>query len=84
MGDALIKTKKIALVAHDNKKTDLTEWAKFNGALLEQHDMYATGTTGALLEQELGVEVFKLQSGPLGADQQLGAMIVHLGPLVLR
>lgn len=69
--------KKIALVAHDNKKTDLLEWAKFNKELLAQHELYATGTTGTLLEQELGIEVNKLQSGPLGGDQQIGAKIAE-------
>jgi methylglyoxal synthase len=67
--------KRIALVAHDNKKQDLLEWARFNKSLLLQHELYATGTTGKLLEQELGVEVHKLQSGPLGGDQQIGAKI---------
>lgn len=69
--------KKIALVAHDNKKRDLLEWAKFNRVLLANHAIYATGTTGILLERELGLEVHKLQSGPLGGDQQIGAMIVE-------
>ena len=67
--------KKIALVAHDNNKHDLLEWAGFNKQLLVQHELYATGTTGKLLEQELGVEINKLQSGPLGGDQQIGAKI---------
>ena len=67
--------KKIALVAHDNKKQDLVEWAKFNRDLLAHHEVYATGTTGEMLEQELGFEITKLQSGPLGGDQQVGAMI---------
>src|SRR5205085_8185856 len=67
--------KKIALVAHDDKKQDLLEWARFNKVLLNQHDIYATGTTGKLLEQELGIEINKLQSGPLGGDQQIGAKI---------
>lgn len=66
---------RIALVAHDNKKHDLLEWAKFNKHLLVQHELYATGTTGKLLEQELGIEIHKLQSGPLGGDQQIGAKI---------
>ena len=66
---------RIALVAHDNKKHDLLEWAEFNKHLLVQHELYATGTTGKLLEQELGVEIHKLQSGPLGGDQQIGAKI---------
>jgi methylglyoxal synthase len=67
--------KKIGLVAHDNKKPDLIEWARFNQRLLVAHDLVATGTTGTLLEDELGVDVLKLQSGPLGGDQQLGALI---------
>ena len=67
--------KKIALVAHDNKKHDLVEWAKFNRFLLAHHKVYATGTTGTILEQELGIEINKLQSGPLGGDQQIGAKI---------
>ncbi len=71
----LNERKRIALVAHDNKKIDLLEWARFNRTLLCQHELYATGTTGRLLEQELGVEVQKLQSGPLGGDQQMGAKI---------
>ncbi|MFL5665691.1 MAG: methylglyoxal synthase [Ktedonobacteraceae bacterium] len=67
--------KKIALVAHDNKKRDLMEWAAYNKPLLLEHELYATGTTGKLLEQELGVKIHKLQSGPLGGDQQIGAKI---------
>ena len=68
--------KRIALVAHDNKKRDLLEWARYNRELLARHTLYATGTTGTTLENELGLEVNKLQSGPLGGDQQVGAMIV--------
>ncbi len=67
--------KRIALVAHDNKKRDLLEWAEFNKELLARHELYATGTTGKLLEQVLGIEIHKLQSGPLGGDQQIGAKI---------
>ncbi len=69
-------TKNIALVAHDEKKHDLLEWALFNKVLLRKHELYATGTTGKLLEQTLGMEIHKLQSGPLGGDQQMGAKIV--------
>jgi methylglyoxal synthase len=68
--------KKIALVAHDNKKRDLVEWARFNKVLLAHHTVYATGTTGAILEQELGFTIHRLQSGPLGGNQQNGAKIV--------
>jgi methylglyoxal synthase len=67
--------KRIALVAHDEKKHDLLEWALYNKELLKKYELYATGTTGKLLEQELGIEIHKLQSGPLGGDQQIGAMI---------
>lgn len=68
--------KRIALVAHDNKKQELLDWAKFNRELLANHKLYATGTTGTLLERELNIDVIKLQSGPLGGDQQIGAKIV--------
>ena len=68
--------KRIALIAHDHKKQDLVEWARFNKALLAEHKVYATGTTGTILEAELGMEVRKFQSGPLGGDQQIGAKIV--------
>jgi methylglyoxal synthase len=71
----LQKTKRIALVAHDNKKLDLMEWAKFNRGTLAKHELFATGTTGGLLDKELGLKVEKLLSGPLGGDQQIGAMI---------
>ncbi len=74
---AMRPDKRIALVAHDNKKQDLVEWAKFNRDLLAHHEVYATGTTGEMLERELGFEIIKLQSGPLGGDQQVGAMIVN-------
>ena len=70
------RDKKIALVAHDNKKADLLEWAKFNRDLLAHHEIFATGTTGRLLEEELGIPIVKLLSGPLGGDQQIGAKIV--------
>ncbi len=69
--------KRIALVAHDNKKRDLVEWARFNRGSLAAHDLYATGTTGALLEKHLDLPVVKLQSGPLGGDQQIGAKIAE-------
>ena len=70
-------TKKIALVAHDKKKQDLFSWAKFNRDFLVQHEIYGTGTTGKLLEQELDISIHKLKSGPLGGDQQIGAKIAE-------
>jgi methylglyoxal synthase len=73
---AMEHDKKIALVAHDNKKRDLVEWAKFNRDLLAHHQVFATGTTGKILEQELGFKIIRLKSGPLGGDQQIGAKIV--------
>jgi methylglyoxal synthase len=73
----LSEKKRIALVAHDNKKQDLLEWAKWNKTLLIEHDLYATGTTGNLLEEVLGTTIHKFQSGPLGGDQQIGAKIAE-------
>ena len=67
--------KRIALVAHDNKKEDLLEWAKFNVDTLQQHSLYATGTTGRLLEKQLGLDICILESGPLGGDLQIGGRI---------
>ena len=70
--------KNIALVAHDNKKRDLFEWAAFNRDSLAEHQLYATGTTGDGLEKELEISIHKLESGPLGGDQQIGAKISEL------
>jgi methylglyoxal synthase len=69
--------KRIALVAHDNKKKDIVEWAVHNKAVLAKHFLFATGTTGRLIEEELDRPVTKLLSGPLGGDQQIGAMIAE-------
>jgi methylglyoxal synthase len=73
----LSKSKRIALVAHDNKKKDLIDWCVYNKAFLKDHQLLATGTTGRMLEDELGVDVKKLMSGPLGGDQQIGSMIAE-------
>lgn len=69
--------KRIALVAHDNKKKDLLEWAYYNRTALSHHELFATGTTGRLLEDKLNQPVKKLLSGPLGGDQQMGAMVAE-------
>ena len=69
--------KNIALVAHDNKKPDLLEWADYNRGRLSTHELYATGTTGRLLQDKIGFDINRLQSGPLGGDQQLGARIAE-------
>jgi methylglyoxal synthase len=85
----LKKSKHIALVAHDNRKADLIEWVEWNQRLLQKHKLICTGTKGKLVEEALAkmrrkdavgsarVEVTRLKSGPLGGDQQLGAMIVE-------
>lgn len=77
--EGAINRKRIALVAHDNKKEDLLAWARYNRELLAQHEMYATGTTGRLLRENLDAPVTSLQSGPLGGDQQIGARIAEGG-----
>lgn len=69
--------KRIALVAHDAQKPNLLEWATFNRGTLAQHELWATGTTGALLEPAIDAPIQKLLSGPLGGDQQVGALIVE-------
>jgi methylglyoxal synthase len=72
-----MKQKRIALVAHDNKKKELVEWAKYNKSSMQRCELVATGTTSKLLEKQLELKVLALQSGPLGGDQQIGAMIAE-------
>jgi methylglyoxal synthase len=69
--------KSIALVAHDNRKADLLAWAEFNVGTLARHQLHATGTTGGMLAEKLGLEVHRLLSGPLGGDQQIGALVAE-------
>jgi methylglyoxal synthase len=74
----LLKEKKrIALVAHDNKKHELIDWAIRNKAILAQHELSATGTTGSMLEAQLQQPIYKYFSGPLGGDMQIGADIAR-------
>ena len=70
-------SKRIALVAHDNKKTELIDWAVYNKTALGKHQLFGTGTTGSLVEAALGQSVIKFLSGPLGGDQQIGARIAE-------
>lgn len=74
---ALPKSKRVALVAHDNRKPDLLDWARTNRTFLAAHELQATGTSGQLLEETLGIPVHKYLSGPLGGDQQIGAAIAE-------
>ena len=69
--------KRIALIAHDNRKADLLAWARFNRGTLAEHELHATGTTGAQLADELDLPVTRFLSGPLGGDQQVGAAIAE-------
>lgn len=71
------KRKNIALIAHDNRKQDLLDWAKYNRALLAEHTLFGTGTTGSILSAELDLQIQRFKSGPLGGDQQIGAKITE-------
>jgi len=68
---------KIALIAHDKKKDSLVEFAIAYKTILQQHELYATGTTGSRIQEEVGLPVTRFRSGPLGGDQQIGAMIAN-------
>lgn len=69
--------KRIALIAHDNKKAELIEWVYYNRGVLSRHELFATGTTGRLVEESIDRPVTKLFSGPLGGDQQIGALVAE-------
>ncbi len=73
----MISRKRIALIAHDNRKADLLDWARFNRGTLAEHELFGTGTTGGLLAEQLELEVTRFRSGPLGGDQQVGAAIAE-------
>src|SRR5262245_50999517 len=69
--------KRIALIAHDNLKKDILEWAEYNRGTLSRHELYGTGTTGGLIAKETGLSVTRFRSGPLGGDQQVGAGVAE-------
>lgn len=71
------KRKRIALIAHDNMKRDILEWARFNKGTLSRHELYGTGTTGGMIENELKLPVTRFRSGPFGGDQQVGAGVAE-------
>lgn len=78
----MIIDKKIALIAHDARKSDMVEWVKYNSDTLEKNKLICTGTTGKLIEEILNKlesfpEVVKMNSGPLGGDAEIAAMVVH-------
>ncbi len=75
--DTRLVRKRIALIAHDNRKADLLAWARFNRGTLAAHDLFATGTTGSLIAEDLELPVQRYLSGPLGGDQQVGAAIAE-------
>jgi methylglyoxal synthase len=70
-------TKNVVLIAHDSRKQDLLEWVKFNVPVLREHRLFATGTTGGLVQAATGLPVHRFRSGPLGGDQQVGAKIAE-------
>jgi methylglyoxal synthase len=74
---AMPRCKRVAMIAHDNRKDDLLDWAAFNVGTLSRHQLSATGTTGGLLHDKLGLDVNRFLSGPLGGDQQIGAAIAE-------
>ncbi len=74
---AMVEQKRIALVAHDHKKKELLEWAKYNRHTLSRHILFGTGTTGMMLEKALELPVQKFRSGPLGGDLEVGAKIAE-------
>lgn len=69
--------KRIALVAHDQRKADLLSWVEYNADILSKHELYASGTTGRIIGESCSLDIERLKSGPLGGDQQLGAMIAN-------
>jgi methylglyoxal synthase len=76
-GIGMPEGKRIALIAHDNRKADMLEWARFNQGTLARHELFGTGTTGGLISEALDLPVHRFLSGPLGGDQQVGAWLAE-------
>ena len=68
---------RIALVAHDKKKEDLVQFVMAYKSILQEHELFATGTTGTRIIDEVGLSIFRYKSGPLGGDQQIGSAIAN-------
>ena len=77
MSDFPAGGRRIALIAHDNKKLDMREWAAYNRHRLVEHQLFATATTGRILREDLGLDIVCFRSGPYGGDQQIGARIAE-------
>lgn len=71
------KQKNIALIAHDHRKSDLIDWCEFNSGSLSKHNLYGTGTTGKMIAEEVGLDITRFKSGPIGGDLQIGAAIAE-------
>lgn len=69
--------KRLVMIAHDNRKRDMLDWARSNYEVLRHHELHATGTTGGLVADDLGLDVHRFLSGPLGGDQQVGAALAE-------
>ncbi len=69
--------KRIVMIAHDNRKIDMLDWARANYDVLRRHELHATGTTGGIIADDLGLDVHRFLSGPLGGDQQVGAALAE-------
>lgn len=71
------RKKNIALIAHDNRKKDLIDWCEFNKGSLSKHNLFGTGTTGKMIADQVGLNINRFNSGPLGGDLQIGAAIAE-------
>ena len=77
VGPMMNQRKRIVMIAHDNRKLDMLEWARDHYEVLRHHELHATGTTGGIIAEDLGLDVHRFLSGPLGGDQQVGAALAE-------